>query len=219
VFHPWPDHLPKGVEVCALQLPGRGGRLREPTFTRVSQLIPIVAEVILPYLDMPFAFFGHSLGAFIAFELARQLRRQLDLQPAHLFVSGQRAPQMPDPHPPIRHLPDGEFIEEVRCRYNGIPETVLQTPELMEILLPSLRADFSMNETYRYLAGDPLNCSISCFGGMDDRSRTREELMAWRAQTVGSFELKMIPGDHFFIQTAQIPLLRVVSRELDQLLE
>ncbi len=219
VFHPWPSRLPRGVEVCTLQLPGRGTRLREPAFTRISQVIPILGDVILPYLDIPFAFFGHSLGAFIGFELARHLRSQLDLHPAHLFVSGQRAPQTPDPHPPIRHLADDEFIEEVRRRYNGIPEEVLQAPELMEILLPALRADFSMNETYRYVAGDPLDCSISCFGGVDDRSRSHEELVAWQAQTLGSFELTMIPGDHFFIQTAHIPLLEALSREVGALLK
>ena len=96
IFRAWPQHLPQEVEVCAIQFPGRGARLEEPPFTRLSPLVQTLSRVLRSYLNVPFAFFGHSLGAFISFELGRQLRKENDRSPLHLFVSGQRAPQLPD---------------------------------------------------------------------------------------------------------------------------
>jgi medium-chain acyl-[acyl-carrier-protein] hydrolase len=213
IFRPWSDSLPPTVEVCAIELPGRGTRLMEPPFTQLEPLIQELTRVLLPYLDKPFAFFGHSMGALVSFELARILRRDYGLSPVHLFVSGRRAPQLPDPDPPIHTLPEPEFLDELR-RYNGTPEAVLENAELMQLLLPSLRADFAVLETYVYTPEPPLECPITTFGGLSDREASRDELEAWRDQTSAAFSLEMFPGDHFFVHSAQPLLLQALSREL-----
>jgi medium-chain acyl-[acyl-carrier-protein] hydrolase len=217
VFRTWPDDLPPDVEVCAVQLPGRESRLKEPLFTRLSPLVQTLSHVLEPHLDVPFAFFGHSVGTLVSFELARQFRRQNAPGPVHLFVSGRWAPQLPDPYPPIHQLPESEFVEELR-RFNGTPELVLQHAELMALLLPILRADFEINETYVYTAGEPLDCPISAYGGLQDARASREGLEGWRVHTRGDFVLRVFPGDHFFLHSARSLVLQTLSRELTQLL-
>ncbi|MBE9169281.1 thioesterase [Pleurocapsales cyanobacterium LEGE 06147] len=213
VFRSWSDELSLDVEVYAVQLPGRETRLRESPFTRISPLIETLAQVLLPYLDLPFAFFGHSMGALVSFELARQLRRQKSPSPLHLFVSSRRAPQLPNPYLSIHHLPDTALIEELH-RYNGTPQAVLQDPELRSLFLPLLRADLAVIETYIYMSEAPLDCSISAFGGLQDREASRKELAAWRDQTSKTFTLRMFPGDHFFLKRERYALLRVISQDL-----
>jgi medium-chain acyl-[acyl-carrier-protein] hydrolase len=213
IFRTWSDGLPADVEVCPIQLPGRGTRLMEPPFTRLSPLIQALAEALFPLLDMPFAFFGHSLGALVSFELARQLRRDCAVQPVRLFISADRAPQIPYRDPPIHSLPEGEFLVALR-RLNGTPREVLDDQELRQIMLPLLRADFAVYETYGYSTEPPLNCPISAFGGLQDHRVNRGDLEAWRDQTSVSFSLRMFPGDHFFLNTTQPPLLEALSQEL-----
>ena len=213
IFRAWSDSLPADVEVCPVQLPGRGTRLMEPPFTRLSPLIEALTQALFPLLDKPFAFFGHSLGALVSFELARQLRREYAVQPVRLFISADRAPQIPNRDPPIHSLPEGEFLVELR-RLNGTPREVLEDEELRQIMLPLLRADFAVYETYGYSTEPPLNCPISAFGGLQDHRVSRGDLDAWRDQTSVSFSLRMFPGDHFFLNTTQPVLLRVLSQEL-----
>jgi len=213
IFRTWPDGLPADVEVCPVQCPGRGTRLTETPFTQLSPLVQALAQALVPLLDKPFAFFGHSLGALVAFELARRLRRQSGVQPARLFVSADRAPQIPPRDRPIHALPEREFLLELR-RLNGVPGKVLENAELMEIMLPVLRADFAVYETYVYSTEPPLDCFISSFGGLQDHRVSRGDLEAWRDQTSVSFSLRMFPGDHFFLNTTQPLLLQVLSQEL-----
>ncbi len=216
IFRTWQNELLPDVEVCAVQLPGRETRLRESPFTHVSPLIETLAQVLPPYLDLPFAFFGHSMGALVSFELARQLRRQKVPSPLHLFVSGRRAPQVPNPYSPIHQLPDAAFVEELR-RYNGTSQVVLQNSELRSLFLPILRADLAVNETYVYMPEAPLDCSISAFGGLQDGEASRKELAAWRDQTSRTFTLRMFPGDHFFLKRERDALLRVISQDLSRI--
>jgi medium-chain acyl-[acyl-carrier-protein] hydrolase len=165
-------------------------------------------------MDSPFAFFGHSLGALISFELTRRLRRQKTPSPLQLFISGCRAPQIPNPDPPIHQLPDAEFIEELG-RFNGTPQAVLDNPELMEVFLPLLRSDIGLWETYVYDHEAPLDCPISAFGGLADEEVSREELAAWRDQTRSSFSMQMFPGDHFFLNGKESnSLLEAISRDI-----
>ena len=213
IFRTWPDGLPTDVEVCPVQFPGRGTRLKEAPFTRLSSLVEALAEALVPLLDKPFAIFGHSLGALAGFELARQLRRQFGIQPVRLFVSADRAPQIPPRDRPIHALSEGDFLTELR-RLNGIPEMILEDAELMQLVIPIVRADVAAYETYVYATEPPLDCPISGFGGLEDRRVSRADLEAWREQTSASFSLRMFPGDHFFLNTAQSPLLQVLSQEL-----
>jgi len=218
LFRTWSDQLPTTVQVCPIQLPGRGSHTRQPPFTQISPLVEALAEALLPHLDQPFALFGHSMGAIISFELARQLRRERRPEPVHLFVSGARAPQVSDRDPPIYNLPDSELLEKLR-RLNGTPQEVLEHPELVQLVLPILRADFEAIQTYAYAPGPPLGCPISAFGGVDDHEVSCEHLEAWREQTTAGFRLRMLPGDHFFLQAAQPLLLRTLSQQLHQLVE
>lgn len=211
IFRTWPDGFPADVEVCSIQLPGRGTRLMERPFTQLSSLVEALAEALVPLLDKPFAFFGHSLGALVSFELARRIRGQYGVHPVRLFVSAGRAPQIPNRDAPLHTLPETEFLAELR-RLNGTPGELLDHKELMEIMLPVLRADFAMFETYVYSTGAPLNCPISAFGGLQDRRVSKSDLEAWRIQTGVSFSLRMLPGDHFFL--TQPLLLRALSQEL-----
>lgn len=212
-FREWAGGLPSSVDVCPVQLPGRGGRMSEKPFTRLSPLVEALAHALNPYFEMPFAFFGHSMGAVIGFELARHLRRKRLPEPEHLFVSGRCAPQTPDIGPFDFDLPEAEFIEELR-RLNGTPKEVLEHPELMQLMLPLLRADFEAIQTYNYAAEAPLDCPITAFGGTRDKDISLADLEGWREQTRSSFTLKMFDGDHFFLHTTQTALLQTLSKHL-----
>jgi surfactin synthase thioesterase subunit len=218
IFRMWSERLPTEVAVYPIQLPGRETRLLDPPFTRLEALIPTLAQALLPHFTVPFAFFGHSMGALISFELARYLRDHQAPSPIHIFASGRRAPQIPSADPPIYHLPEAEFLEELR-HYNGTPDGVLENAELMQVVLPALRADFTMLETYVYRPAEPLACSISAFGGMEDRRVSEESVAAWREQTRGAFRLRMLPGDHFFLHSARESLLQHLAEDLNQILQ
>jgi medium-chain acyl-[acyl-carrier-protein] hydrolase len=205
--------LSSAVEVCPVHLPGRAARMRETPFSDVHRLVDAFLPVMVEYLERPFAFFGHSMGGAIAFELSRRLRRAYGVEPQHLFISGRRAPHLPDNEPPIYNLPEPEFKEELR-RLNGTPAEVLEHPELMEIVLPLLRADITLSQTYKCEARPSLTCPLTVYGGMQDIHDEAAGLEAWREHTVGTFNLKMFDGDHFFINTVQQPLLNAVESAL-----
>ncbi|MCC5647837.1 putative thioesterase [Nostoc sp. CHAB 5824] len=213
IFRMWPSDLPTTIEVCSLQFPGRENRIRESPITQLLPLVEEIGSVLFPLLDKPFALFGHSMGGLVGFELVRWLRRQKDLTPLHLFVSGAGSPHIPDPAPPIHNLPEPKFIEELR-NLNGTLEEVLKEAELMRMILPTLRSDFAVYETYTYMDEPPLDCPISVFGGLKDYQVSREHLEAWRDQTSASFSLYMLPGDHFFLHTARLLLLSKICDEL-----
>jgi medium-chain acyl-[acyl-carrier-protein] hydrolase len=217
IFRKWVDILPSFVEVCPVQLPGRGNRLDEEPFTCPDELVRAVAAALLPHLDKPFALFGHSMGATISFELARLLRREGAVMPQLLFISGRRAPQVPDREPPLYNLPEQELMAELH-KLGGTPAEVLEHPELMEVMLPLLRADLTVAETYTCATEPPLDCPLCVFGGLQDKDVTREDLLAWAEHTTGRFTLRMLAGDHFFLNTAQSLLLRTLSQEMYQLL-
>lgn len=215
-YRTWALSVPPEVEIVAVQLPGREARLQETPFTKLDALCEALAPILATALDKPFAFFGHSLGAITAFELSRQLRRQNGAQPLRLFVSGSRAPQIPDPHPPLQHLPDDDFVQEVSVRYKGIPREILENAEMLALLLPALRADFAMSDTYVYDDEAPFDFPISCFGGLQDHSSPRTHLEAWRQQTGNAFSLNMFEGDHFFLKASRLSLLQAVCGQLRQ---
>lgn len=214
-FRAWVNDVPDWVELYAANLPGRGARVAEPSYTSLTQLTRALAHGIEPYLDKSFAFFGHSLGALLAFELARRLRRERGLEPAHLFVSAYHAPHLKDRSPPIHDLPDAEFLEQLR-KLNGTPPEILSNAELMEFMLPILRADFEVLETYSYLPDFPAGCPLEAYGGLQDPEAGHQELSAWREHTTGSFALRMFPGDHFFVNTSRQLVLQQMLRALSR---
>jgi medium-chain acyl-[acyl-carrier-protein] hydrolase len=215
-FHNWPRELPLSVELCSVHLPGRGARLMEAPFTEMRVLVESLAGGLLPHMDKPFAFFGHSLGAMIGFELARYLRRHHKTEPSCLFVSAAPAPQLREREKPIHNLPEPEFIRELG-KLNGTPHEVLENEELMQLMLPTLRADFALSEKYSYRNEPPLDCPIAAYGGGRDHNVSREHLEAWREQSASTFSLNIIPGDHFFLHGSQTQLLDLLSRKLNRL--
>ncbi len=215
LFRAWPEALSASVEVCAVELPGRGSRLREPAYTDLERLLDSLTGAILPLLDRPFALFGHSMGALIGFELARRLRRKVGLLPEHLFVGAHRAPQVSASNAPIHRLPDSTFVAKLRA-LNGSPTKVLDDPDLMRLFMPTLRADFAVCETYCYTVADPLDCPISVFGGLADREVSREELEPWRVHTSSDFSVQMLPGDHYFVRSASALLLQAIGQDLSR---
>ncbi len=216
-YRGWGAALPADVEVCPVQLPGRESRLRDAPFTDLVPLVQAIADVLPPYFDLPFAFFGHSMGGLISFELTRELRRRGGAaQPFHLFVSGRRSPECPPREEPIHDLPEPEFIAKLR-ELNGTPEEVLQHAELMRLLIPILRADFAINERYVYEPEPPLAIGISAFGGLGDVEVTREDIALWEKQTRGRFRMRMLPGDHFFLHSGKDLVTEALARDLAEL--
>ena len=211
-FRTWPDALPANIEVFAIELPGRDTRAKERPLEQMSGLIRSLADAIDPLLKAPFAIYGHSLGATIGFSFARELRRRSRTGPAHLFVSGRRAPQLPEPSP-MYQLSDSQLIARLR-RLGGIPDAVLADAELVAYFLPILRADIALIEAESYADEPPLACPITAFGGVTDEKATIEELDAWRDQTSAEFEREMFPGGHFFIQSARSAFLGSLSQQL-----
>lgn len=212
-YHDWQRRLPQDVELCAAQLPGRGRRIREAPLPSIAANVEQLASDIVPLLDVPFAFFGHSMGALLAFELARRLRDDAAPTPALLFASGCAAPHLPRRTREMHALPDQELIAELQ-RLNGTPPEVLEHPELMQMLMGFLRADFEAVETYRYSPGPPLTCPISALGGLRDPDVRRAELEAWRDHTAGDCAVRMFDGDHFFTHQVEPLLLEVIAWEL-----
>ncbi len=218
IYFDWANILPPSIEVAAVQLPGRANRLAEPLLTDMASVIEGVMSELPALLDRPFALFGHSLGAQEAFETALALRRAGLPLPERLFVSGHGAPHAEDPDKLLLHrLDDEEMVRELK-KMNGMAPEILENQELMQLLLPILRADFTISETYEYSPEPPLDCPISAYSGLQDRYVTREQMMAWKELTTGDFRLRMFPGDHFYLNTSKMLLLQALARDLDSVM-
>lgn len=215
MFRNWLAALPPAADPLPLVLPGRATRLRERCFRRIRELASSLVVGLDGLLDRPFVLFGHSLGALVAFELAREMRRKRAPLPIHIFVSSRRGPRLREPGPDVHLLPDAAFVEEVQRRYDAIPGEVLREPELMELLLPTLRADFEMLETYEYATEEPLDCPITAIGGLEDSRAPLASLEAWRLETRGPFQIHRFPGGHFYFRKADVELVELVRRTLE----
>jgi medium-chain acyl-[acyl-carrier-protein] hydrolase len=212
-FRTWQDSFPPAIEVRPVQIPGREERLNEPRFTRLQPLVEAIADALRGLLDKPFALFGHSLGAMIAFQFARHLRKEGLPQPVHLFVSGRRAPQVGDSSRHIYDLPADEFIASLRRR-NYVRGEILDRVRLLELLMPILRADYEIVQTYAYEVEEPFDFPVTAFGGKEDSAESVEKLEPWREQTREAFALHLLPGDHFFVHASQPSLLSIIAEQL-----
>lgn len=228
VFHRWRSVLPPRVDLVPLCLPGHDGRLAESPRTDLSALVCELADDLQPALDRAYVLVGHSLGAWIAFELARELRRRNLPQPELLIVAAARPPHAELPQSPLHLLPDDKFIAAIEQRYDGIPPAIAGNAELLQLLLPVLRADIQMVETYRYAVEPPLDVEILALGGTDDPAVSAAQLADWRRHTSRNCSVRQFPGGHFFLFRGDnrqsstgtgeppSPALRSIITELEQ---
>jgi medium-chain acyl-[acyl-carrier-protein] hydrolase len=212
VFTKWIIELPSYLEGYVAHYPGRGSRYQELPIRRFTTLVERLSQAIQPLLDKPFAFFGHSMGGLVAFELIKQLRENNLAQPTILFVSASEAPHLYDPYPPLHKLPDAEFLRALQ-EFNGTPPEVINHPDLMQLLLPMLRADFEAIENYHYAPYElPLDIPIIAFGGLEDPRVSQEHLEGWALHTNSRFESQYFAGDHFFIERGKESIMRSIDR-------
>jgi surfactin synthase thioesterase subunit len=214
-FRTWPGIFPTNIAVYPIELPGRGTRFREKAIDRLPLLTERLAEALHPYLDRPFALFGHSMGALIGFELARRLRRDHGICPETLVVSAYRAPHLSAPGIEPHILSDQDLFQRVRA-LGGTPEEILGRGKLMHLLLATIRADLELCETYRYIQEPPLPCAIAACGGNHDSSVSYSDLAAWQVHTSSPFSLRMFPGKHFYFRQTPLSLLAWLEQTISE---
>jgi medium-chain acyl-[acyl-carrier-protein] hydrolase len=202
--------MPAAIDLCPVELPGRGARIDEAPFRRMDSLVDAVCDGLAPLLDIPFALFGHSMGAYVAYALARRLGPARG--PTHLFVSGAAAPNRAPRHPPLHSRPDHELVGALTA-LGGTPPAVLARDELVAALLPTLRADLMVAETFAAPRSAGLSCPITAFAGASD-TIDRRALHGWSAFTAGAFRLRIFPGDHFYVSTAEAELADEIASDL-----
>jgi medium-chain acyl-[acyl-carrier-protein] hydrolase len=213
-FRSWRRLQPAGIEVCPIQLPGREARIRETPHKRVGTLVEDLGPALAPIAGRRWALFGHSMGAIIGYDLTRRAAEWDLTPPEHLFVSAARPPSALRRGPGTLHtLPDDDFLASLRDM-KGTPEEVLAHQELMELLLPILRADFELCEMYVRPEGAPLGVPITAVGGTDDPQISSEDLEGWRRETTGDFQALRIPAAHFYLEEHAATILSLVARLL-----
>jgi medium-chain acyl-[acyl-carrier-protein] hydrolase len=221
IFNSWASQLPsdirRDVRFWSVDVRSAGLSGDQPTTTSLPDLLDDLLAGFARRLTSPVVFVGHSMGALVCFELARSLRRHNLSGPRHLIVSGHRAPQLPHRRRPIHTEPDNVLLDRL-TELDGTPPEVLRERELLELLLPRLRADLAICETYDYQSEPPLSCSITALGGTSDPEVDRDDLRAWGEQTNAGFSVYTFPGGHFFPQTAHNLVLRVVAEDLRRVL-
>lgn len=212
VFRHWASELPEDVEVCAVQLPGRSLRWAEPAITSIPELAQAITAAVAELPKRPFAFFGHSMGAVLASEVARSLAARSLSLPSLLIVSGRRPPRVADPRAPIGGLPDDAFVSEINRRYGGIPGEILANPDVLALLLPGLRADIIALETFRPGPRPPIPIPIFAFGGDSDPMTPVSHLEEWKSETQAGFASRVFPGGHFYLDAQRKAVAGEIAR-------
>ncbi|MEM8637300.1 MAG: thioesterase domain-containing protein [Cyanobacteria bacterium P01_G01_bin.54] len=212
-FDTWPEALPETVAVYGIQLPGGVDRRHEAPLPTIDAVVQALVPPLLPYLDRPFALYGHSLGALVAFELACAMRQTGDRQPLHLFVGAWGTPHLPNPYPHLQHHTDAEIIAQILPLVD-VPPTILSHAKTMQVLLPLLKTGAQLHEDYQYAPRDPLDCPISALRGEADQVITTAAIQAWQQHTCKGFQAQVFPGNHLFLHQAQSLLLDYLTQQL-----
>ncbi|TMQ14017.1 MAG: thioesterase [Deltaproteobacteria bacterium] len=212
-FYPWRAALAPDIAVTPVVLPGREARWREPPYRRMEALLAPLCDAVAAAIDRPFAFFGHSVGAVIAYEVAARLSTMVRGSPLCLVVSARRAPHLPSRRPPIHELPTERFLAELQA-LNGTADALLRDPALVQALLPGLRADFELNESYAPSVTKSLALPISALVGDRDPLVDVAEMRRWREVTTGTFGLRVFNGDHFFLAGGHVGVLDAIRSDV-----
>lgn len=209
-YRAWHSELAPSIEVCAVQLPGRGARFGEAPMTNLAAIVQAAAVAIARQDDgVPFYFLGHSLGGLLAFEVARYCQEHGSPMPGHLFVAGCAAPQMRGPSSNLHTLSDQDFIAALRD-YGGTAPEVLASQELMQLLLPMMRADFGLAEEYAYQAAPKLAIPITVMVGTADDLVSPAQAKTWGLETNEGFNIEWFDGNHFFVDVHRRPIQQIV---------
>ncbi len=219
VFNPWRPLLSQHIELRAVELAGRGRRIREPLYSSIPDAVDDVYSIIKDELDKgPYALFGHSMGSVIAFELTYKIRKNNLPEPIHIFFSGRGAPHMPTDQKKKYHLmPDAEFRLEM-IELGGTAKEFFEHPELVEVFLPLLRGDLKVNENYEFTEKPgKLNCGITILNGTEDEEVSLEEAEAWREHTDHNCSTYQFAGGHFFINDEAEAIVRIINNSLPPL--
>jgi medium-chain acyl-[acyl-carrier-protein] hydrolase len=216
-FYRWQSLLEPRIEVCPVILPGRGVRNDEPLIRRSKEMVEALSSSLHEYLDQPFAIFGHSLGALLAYEWACALARSNAPQPRMLFVSGRPAPHLPWRHKHVHSMDRQEFVRTL-SEFEGTPQDILADPMVMALLAPIIQADFEISETYTPGERMRLSCPITALSGRSDRFASELEMAAWAEHTTGPFTLRVLEGSHFFIRSEETDVIDTVTKCLTSFL-
>ena len=217
VYRAWRNLLPQEVELCLAQLPGREVRFKEPALDRAEPILEALASDLARLRRLPLVLFGHSMGALLAFELARRLEAEGGLGLAYLCVSGRAAPHLGD-REPLHALPEEEFIRALR-RLNGTPEEVFASAELMRLVLPVVRADLAVDETHAFAPSASVGCPVLALGGTRDALVSKGALEGWRTYARGAFRAAFCEGDHFFLNQNRTAVLGELAPVLSSVAE
>ena len=213
LYYSWNNLLPESIEVCPIQLPGREERIDLAPFSDMEQLLDILVSLVIETIDRPYGIYGHSLGASIGFEVARRVKKISGKEPVHLFVGAHRSPCQPYSYPSIKYASDPELLEMISI-FNGLPKPSALSAEMMTVMLPTIRADLLLCESYRYQQDSTLDYPITVFHGCFDKNVKENELSSWKTQTQGTVEIISLDGEHFFLNSHKHEVLEKIQSAL-----
>jgi surfactin synthase thioesterase subunit len=209
MYRRWPQLMPRSIEPIAVQLPGRGDRFKEPPVNRMAPLVEALIEVIKPLLDRPFALYGLSMGARVAWALAHRLGERAMPMPAALYLASAAAPGADEGRVDWKH----DLVGYLRTM-GGTPPEVFAEPELLDTVLPTLRADLTLVDAFRFRPSTPLDVPIRAFAGLADVEHSPERMSGWGRETSGRFHLDVRPGGHFFDAASELRLIQTIADDL-----
>jgi surfactin synthase thioesterase subunit len=211
-YFPLAQRLAPSVEVLGVQYPGRQDRYGEPCIEEIPALVDGAFRALEPWLDKPLALFGHSMGATVAFEVARRMEAEHRVPPAALFLSGRSEPT--GRRPRLMSLGDDEeLVAEIR-RLRGTDPRVLADEDMLRLILPAFRGDYTAVERYRYLDGPRLTCPVTVLTGDSDPMVSPDDARGWREYTDGAFAQHVFPGDHFFLVDHHAAIVEIIRRQV-----
>lgn len=213
-FHDWFKILPEWLDICIIELPGRGRLLTKEPISEWPNLIDGVLSATCELLDLPFYIYGHSFGALLGFEFARNLLIDCGLSPENLFVASHRAPNLPSERPPLASLGDNELIDTI-ISYGFLPSEMLKHRDFLLQTVSTLKTDLRLCDNYVFVDQPKLSCEVIAFAGLNDNMLDIDEMFKWQNTTLGGFRFQKFPGGHMFQEDFQTMLLDFIKETVE----